>query len=222
MIELAPIFQTVEAVMEENRLVINQADTVNGNHGDHMVEIFSIAVQAASQKQAEGLAAAMDYAGELLGELPENGSARVYGQGLAQFGLQFDKYNLTMDDLAPYLRKVLQENSEHETAEFAPRSGDILKALVNALAGWQQVGTGQPKAANRLDLGYMFDLGIAYMQAKQRNPSRAEVLADAAVTVSPLGQVAWRYQSGKLAILTLLRAMASDQENQSEKTDSPA
>jgi hypothetical protein len=222
MIELAPIFQTVEAVMEENRLAINQADTVNGNHGDHMVEIFSIAVQAASQKKAEGLAAAMDYAGELLGEMPENGSAHLYGLGLAQLGQQLDRYHLTLDDLAQYLRNVLQEDSKRETAEAASRSGDVLKALVNALAGWQQGGTSQPKAANLLDLGYMFDLGIAYMQAKLRNPSRAEVLADAAATVSPLSQVAWRYQSGKLAILTLLRAMASNQENLSQKTDSPA
>ncbi len=207
--ELAPIFQAAQSVMQENRLAFNQADSVNANHGDHMVEVFAVAVQAAQDKQAAGLAEAMDYAGDLLCALPENGSAQVYARGLASLGEQFRKYNITLEELAPYIRKVLKEEKEAAgEGGSSARSGDVLKALVSALASWQQREDGRDKPANPLDLGYMFDLGIAYMQAKQRGGSRAEVIADAAVSVSPLSQVPHRGQSGKAAILALLQAMA--------------
>jgi hypothetical protein len=53
----------------------------------------------------------------------------------------------------------------------------------------------------------MFDLGIAYLKAKQRNPDRLEALAEAAIAVCPLSQVPHRARSGKLAILALLQAL---------------
>ena len=225
MLELAPVFQTVQNVMEVNRPIFNQADTVNGNHGDHMVEIFAIATRAAQEKRLEGLAAAMDEAGVLLSELADNGSARVYAHGLAQLGAQFQKDQLTQQDLVFYLHKALKEDAPQPASSYTPnpaanqnearsdappaRSGDVLKALVSALAGWQQAETGQGKPSISLDLGTMFDLGIAYMQAKQRNSSRVEVIADAAASVSPLNRVPYRCQSGKLAIRALLETMAA-------------
>jgi hypothetical protein len=218
--ELAPVFLAIKDAMQQSRLEFNQADSANGNHGDHMVEIFGVAVQAAQERQAEGLAEAMSYAGDLLWALPENGSAQVYAHGLAKLGEQFGKYKLTLEDLVPYLRKVLKDEtlkselsavSQNGAAmvETSARSGDVLKALVTALAAWQQAESGQEKPVNPLGLGYMFDLGIAYLQARQRNSGRAEVIADAAATVSPLGKVSHRYQSGKIVIFTLLQALVN-------------
>ena len=56
-------------------------------------------------------------------------------------------------------------------------------------------------------MGALFEFGMAYWQAKQRGGKRAAVLADAAAAVSPLSKVPHRYESGKLAIQTLLEAM---------------
>ena len=213
-IELAPIFQIACDKMDENRLAFNQADSINAYHGDHMVEIFTIAVKAAREKQAEGLAEAMDYAGLLLDEMQANASAQVYGRGLKQLGVQFNKYGITLDDLVTYMQKALKEENNNEeiskdtTPRARARSKEVLVALVSALAGWRQSETGQDKAAAVVDLNYMFDLGVAYVQAKQRNTRRIEVIADAAASVSPLSSVPYRYESGKLAIATLLGAMA--------------
>jgi hypothetical protein len=205
---LAPVFQAVQDVMEENRLAYNQADPYNGNHGDHMVAVFAVAVQAAVEKQEEGLAEAMDYAGQLLQGLEGNASAQVYAHGLAQFAIQFRKFGLTFEDLVLYLRKALKEDQDQGANEPA-RSKDVLKALVAALAGWQGAESGAEKNTSFFDLGYMFDLGVAYLQAKSRNTSRVEVIADAAASVSPLGKVPYRFESGKRAILTLLLALSS-------------
>lgn len=205
---LAPVFQAVQDVMEANRLVFNQADSLNANHGDHMVEVFSVAVQAANEKQAGGLAEAMDYASILLAARLENATAQVYAHGLAQLAVQLRKYDLTLADLVAYLRKTLNEDQSSDVDE-TPRSKDVLKALLAALAAWQNSETGAPIPTNPLDLGYMFDLGLAYLQAKTRSRSRLEVIADAAASVSPLSKVAHRFISGKLAILTLLRALSA-------------
>jgi len=206
-LQLAPLFQAVADFLTRNREAFNQADPYNTNHGDHMVEIFQIAVRAAQEKAGASVADAMQHAAGLLAETHGNGSAQVYGRGLAQLAGQLRKYNLELVDLVFYVQSVLSEEKSEAGKNGQARSGDVLKALVGGLAGWQQFFKGTPTPENPLDLGYMFELGIAYMQAKQRGGGRAQVIADAAASASPLSNVPHRYQSGKLVIETLLEAM---------------
>jgi hypothetical protein len=207
-LELAPLFAAVEQALTGNREALNQADLMNGNHGDHMIAVFHLAARAAEEKQAAPLAEAMQYAAGLLGEQSDNGSARVYSSGLAQMAFQFRKYDLDLDDFVGYVRQALRENKEEVEPTGETRSKDVLKALLAALAGWKDVEAGKPPADTPLDMGFLFDLGVAYMQAKQRGGTdRARVLADAAASVSPLSSVPHRLQSGKLAIEALLEAM---------------
>jgi hypothetical protein len=56
-------------------------------------------------------------------------------------------------------------------------------------------------------MGALFELGMAYMQAKQRGGNRSAILADAAASAAPIGKLPHRYQSGKLAIQALLEAI---------------
>jgi hypothetical protein len=212
-LELAPLFSAVEQALSLNREKLNQADPYNGDHGDHMIATFHLAAQAARENLGAGLSDSMQVAADLLGEQTGNGSAQVYGRGLAQLAAQFRKYNLDLQDFVGYVRNVLSDTkAEPGQAEAAP-SKDVLKALMGALAGWQQVEAGKQPSENPLDMGFLFDLGVAYMQAKQRagNPAgganRAQLLADAAASVSPLSSVPHRYQSGVLAIQALLEAM---------------
>ena len=207
-LELAPLFAAVEQVLTGNREALNQADLMNGNHGDHMIAVFHLAARAAEEKQAAPLAEAMQYAAGRLGEHSDNGSARVYSSGLAQMAFQFRKYDLGLDDFVGYVRQALREKKEEVEQTGETRAKDVLKALLAALAGWKQVEAGNPPADTPLDMGFLFDLGVAYMQAKQRGGTqRTQVLADAAASVSPLSSVPHRLQSGKLAIEALLEAM---------------
>jgi hypothetical protein len=41
-IDLATIFQTVTARLSEKKDTLNEADTYNHDHGDHMVQIFDL------------------------------------------------------------------------------------------------------------------------------------------------------------------------------------
>lgn len=208
-IELAPLFQAVGQVLRQRQQEFNQADPYNGNHGDHMVEIFDLAVRAAQEKRGAGLAETMRQASLLLGQTRQNGSALLYANGLEQFARQFQEHEVSLPDLVTFVQNALCETGREATQEQAPelRKSDLLKALVSGLANWGQAKDGQAASGRPLDMGTLFEFGMAYLQAKQRGSSRAEVLADAAVSVSPLSRTPHRYQSGKLAIQTLLRAM---------------
>jgi hypothetical protein len=219
--DLSSIFQAVGGALRHNRDAFNQADPLNRNHGDHMVQVFEIAARAADEKRDAGLAEAMDYGARLLAAQGDNGSAQMYAHGLEQMARQLRRHNVTLDDLLVYVQGALSKDKESgadnlhlvdqtmvgKTPELGVSSGDVLKALLNALAGWGQVESGQVPTDNPLDMGALFEFGMAYVQAKQRGGSRIEILADAAASVSPLSKTPHRYLSGKLAIQALLRAM---------------
>ena len=206
---LAFLFQRTAEVLRANRDTLNQADPYNGDHGDHMLEIFEIASQAASEKGGESLADIMEYASQLLRRCEGNATAVIYAQGLAQFGLQIRKFGVTQDELIGYIGGVLADKDEG-TASSSQGAGEgsVLKALLTGLAGWRAVAQGKEPPAGSPDTGYLFDLGVAYMQAKARGGSKPEILANAAISASPLSEPPYRARSGRLVIQTILEAFA--------------
>ena len=203
------LFSAVGDALEQNRSVLNRADPLNGNHGDHMAAIFQVAAQAARENPDLELPQAMQAAAERLAALPANDSARLYAVGLGQMSRQFQSYGITTSDLVSYVRSVLAEKPQPGAAaqEKPENAGDILKALMAGLAAWSRMESGQPPSDNPLDMGTLFEFGLAYMQAKQRGGNRLQVLADAACAVSPLGLTPHRTESGRIAIQALLQAM---------------
>lgn len=230
-INLPALFSRATTVLEGQRQALNQADVLNYNHGDHMVEIFRIATQAAEEKRGAGMAEAMDCAAGLLGAHPENGSAQVYARGLAVLASHFKTRGIELEDLLPYVRNYLKEQKEEERqdpgqktsgtevshAEKPASSGDVLKALLAALAEWDRVEAGQleseqgdklvSKQGSGLDMGYLFGVGMAYLQAKQKGGDRLDILSETVVSASPLGKVPYRHQSGVIAVRSLLEGM---------------
>jgi hypothetical protein len=211
---LSPLFDAVSSALEANRQDLNRADLENGDHGEHMVEVFQIAAQAAEARQDASLADGMEYAAQRLEAQINNGSAQVYAHGLRQMGEQLRRRDVTLEDLIATVRgAVLTKDSAPGSPEAAAgqndpsRSAETLKALLAGLAAWNQVEDGKPVPDNPLDMGAMFEFGMAYLQAKQRNQERIDVLADAAASASPLGKIPYRYRSGVIAIRALLQAM---------------
>lgn len=205
---LASLFRAVGDVLRENREALNRADLENGNHGDHMVQVFDIAASAAHEKREAEFAEAMEYAACQLEAQADNGSAQLYAHGLQQIARQFRRYDLTLDDFLNFARAALAEDKVNQGTQ-SERRGDMLKALLTGLAAWAQIENGQPVSDHPLDMNALFEFGAAYLQAKQRGGSRSEILAEAAASASPLSKSPHRCQSGKLAIQALLLAMQS-------------
>jgi hypothetical protein len=224
-IDLAHLFQSAEAALILRQDELNQADPHNHNHGDHMVEVFQAATEAAAIKDGSGLAEAMEYAAALLRHRPENGSAQVYARGLSELAAQFRQRGLDLDDLTPYVRSTLAKRMSAEPlpeAQPAPagaNSGEVLKALLNGLAAWEKAerssagsGAGEnlETGKNSLDLGYLFGVGLSYLQAKQKGGHPLDILAETVVASSPLARLPHRHESGKIALRAILGAMGGN------------
>ncbi len=214
---LGQVFSGVAAVLAEQRQGLNAADSVNSNHGDHMVEIFEVASSTASAlitcSSANGQPARMAdilfEVGRHLDDLPENGTALVYAQGLKAFALEFQSRNIELPHLEAYVRQVLDGSPVNDQSSTTSRGKDVLKALVNGLVSWRRAEKGQPSAGG-LDLGALFEFGIIYLQAKEAGGSRAEIIAWAAAMATPLSKIPYRLQSGRIALQALLHALQTD------------
>ncbi len=216
---LAHVFEVVRQVVCENRAYFNAVDEINHNHGDHLLEIFDLAVQTLDDLQPADLAGSMMAAGIAIKKLAGNESARVYSDGLIAFAQKLQQYGIEQAELIQFVREKTGEGNlvklnndvqlVDETVDQGKRSGQVLKALVEGLSTWKQLDSGQGAKGKNLDMGALFELGIIYMQARQRGGSNIEVLADAAVSASPLNQSAQRTISGKIIIQALLKALAT-------------
>ena len=76
-LDLLSMFEAVTSSLSENKTELNKADEHNGNHGDNMVDIFSMVTSAFGKKKSGSLADQLGYAGKLLGK-EKSGSAQVY------------------------------------------------------------------------------------------------------------------------------------------------
>jgi hypothetical protein len=211
MTQLAKAFEKVAAVMRQKQGEFNLADPYNGDHGDHMVEIFELAASAVRQQEQVPLPDAMDRAARMLERLSGNGSAQVYAAGMAQFSAQFRERNVSAAELVSYVTGVVGRDRVLGEAAGAEGSngGEVLKALLAGLAGWRAVVEGKPTPQGALETGYLFDLGLAYMKAKTHGGDIAEVIAEAAISVSPLSEPPHRAHSGRLAIQNLLEVIGT-------------
>lgn len=189
---------------------LNAEDSFNHNHGDHMVEVFRIAAQTVTDEQAENLADALESAASRLEKYRQNGSAQLYSVGLRKVGNHLKQQDIQLQEIIAAIRSVSKEGNvhpEHSLESPPPRTGEVLKALLAGLAEWNQVAEGNSAGGNPLNFNAMFEFGMAYLQAQQRHQNRLDVLADAAASSSPLGQVPHRCHSGTVAIRALLQAL---------------
>jgi hypothetical protein len=164
-------------------------------------------VRAAREKQSGRLAEAMEYASTLLQDCEGNGSAQVYARGLTCLARQFNQRQIELADLAPYAQVAISGKKQENGQTGGGRSGDILKALLSALAEWEHLESEQPGAGKGMDLGYLLGVGMAYLQAKQQGGDRLLVLAETVVSSSPLGAVPHRHQSGLMVVQKILQAL---------------
>jgi hypothetical protein len=188
-VDLQAVFNAVGGALEARRVKLNQMDELNHNHGNHMVEIFQLAAQAALEEQGARLPDAIQRAADLLSARAENGSAQVYGRGLSLLAEQFRQGRIELDDLLRLVQEQLDEGKSDQDGE-ASRSGEITKALLSALADWE--GT---------------EARMAYLQAKQKGGDRLDVLSETVVSASPLGAVPYRHASGVIAVRALLETL---------------
>jgi len=206
-IYLAQLFGAVASNLSENRDALNKADTYNSDHGDNMVGIFQtiskIVKGKSSVSQASQLAAASK-------ELKKNksGSAKLYAEGLERASKVF-KGKVINQDNAAALIQALMGGSQQEAKPEPPAEtgGGLFGSLLGALGGGQV--SEQTDDNNGLDLGDLLNVGMAFMDSKQKGGSNTESLINAVLSSSPMGQSSHRTQSGSLVANTIMQMLGS-------------
>jgi hypothetical protein len=204
-INLAKLFGAVANNLGEQRETLNQADTYNSDHGDHMVEIFEVVTQAVKEKRSAAPADQLAYASEIL-RRRQSGSAQVYANGFAQAAQQFQGQAVTTDNAGMLLQTLLGGGQAPAPSSPQASGGDMLGALLGGLTGQssQQQGAG-----DGLDVGDLLTAGMAFMNAKQQGSSTAEAAINALMSSSPLGQSSHRKESGTMVANTIMQVLGS-------------
>jgi hypothetical protein len=200
-IDLATLFKQVSKAVQENQDSLNEADSYNHDHGDHMVEIFDVISQAMKEKKSADPADQLEYAAQLLRKKSDSGSAKQYADGLNTAAKQLTGKELDAGSVVSMLSTLLGSTSGASSSSSSNASGDLLGSLLGGMSGASGSSDG-------LDLGDLLSAGMSFMSAKQSGKSNLEALTGALVSNSQFaGGSSARSQSTELVASTLLSAL---------------
>ncbi len=135
-LNLASLFNVAAQALSANQSALNQADTENQNHGDNMVQTFSMITQALGSHQNASPSEQLTYASQALAQNGTSGSSQVYAQGLAQAAQQLQGQSAVTPDNAMQLIQSLFGGGQ----PAAPQGG---ADLLGSLLGGGQVGASE-------------------------------------------------------------------------------
>lgn len=197
--DLSALFKSVTDQLTGQKDSLNEADTYNHDHGDHMVNIFDLVQKAVSKKIDKPVAEQLQYASKVVEEEAHSGSAKLYSQGLASAATNFSGERLNQDTIGLLVKSLLNAEKPQEKPK-PTSSGGLLGSLLSGLTG--------QSAASQEDQGLGVDdlikAGLAFYQSKQEGDSTTEAALDALMAASPLGQSAHRKQSGSIVASTIM------------------
>ncbi len=199
-IDLSQIFQTVSAALATQQSDLNEADSYNHDHGDHMVQIFDLVQKAVSKKSDEPVADQLAYASKVLSKESDSGSAKLYADGLANAAKTFTGSELNADNLTTLVQGLMNVSPAQEQAPQS-ESGNPLGSLLSGLMGGQEKASEEDST---LGMDDVLRAGLAFYQSKQSGDSNMEAAMDALMAASPMGQSAHRSQSGSIVASTIM------------------
>ncbi|MBG0787011.1 MAG: hypothetical protein H0S79_18090 [Anaerolineaceae bacterium] len=197
-VDLSQIFQSVTSALASQQNDLNEADTYNHDHGDHMVQIFNLVQQAVSKKSDAPVADQLAYASKMLTKETDSGSAKLYAEGLANAAKSFTGTELNADSLSMLVKSLMSVESNQAPTQST--GGNALGSLLSSLMGGQD-SSGEDDGLGMDDL---LRAGLTFMQSKQDGDTNMEAAMDALLAASPMGQSSHRSQSGSIVGSTIM------------------
>ncbi len=134
--DLSTIFKEVSNTLSENKTSLNEADTFNHDHGDHMVQIFNLAQKAVAKKKSASTSEQLAYASQQIRKKATSGSAEVYAAGLENASRKFVGKELTKGSIGTLLESMLG-NPQHTNQPESTQSSNLLGSLISGMTGNQ-------------------------------------------------------------------------------------
>ncbi|MEI7848363.1 MAG: DAK2 domain-containing protein [Chloroflexota bacterium] len=234
-ISLANIFQTITQTLVENQQPLNQADEINQDHGDNMVQTFQSISRTLLENKDKTDSAALSLAARQLLQSSQSDSGKLYAQGLAQAAAQFSGKEVDSqsalklletliaggqtapapavaeqpaaeEDLFGTLLGGLMNGAQGQTQQTSPAGEDALGSLMNGLMGGGKTASATDSG---LDMTDLLNAGLAFMQEKQSGGSNINALVKAVLSASGMGSTPHRTQSTMLVINSFLKALGT-------------
>ena len=139
-IDLGSIFKQVSKTLQENQTSLNEADTTNHDHGDHMVEIFDVITEAMKEKKSADPSDQLKYAADLLQKKTSSGSSAMYAQGLTNAAKQITGKNIDISTVISILTAILGASGSKINKSSAG-SGGLLDSILGQIAGSSSSGS---------------------------------------------------------------------------------
>jgi len=195
-IDLATIFQTVTARLSEKKDTLNEADTYNHDHGDHMVQIFDLIQNAVSKKTNKPVSDQLKYASKVVKDKAHSGSAELYAQGLSKAASNLSGADLNTNTMSTLVKSLLNVEEPQQKQQTGEGFGSLLSGLLG--------GGEADSKENEFGVDDLLQAGLAFYQSKQEGDSNTKAIIDALLAASPMGQSAHRTQSGSLVASTIM------------------
>ena len=194
--DLSTIFNSVTAQLTKQQSTFNEADDFNHDHGDHMVQIFSLIQNAVSQKSDQPIKEQLTYASQVVEKEADSGSAKLYAQGLVKAANNFTGTDLQPDSLGTLVKSLL--NIEEDSSQKI--EGNAFGSILSGLTGKKEIS----EVEQKVGLDELMRAGLAFYQSKQGGGSTTDALMVALQAASPLGQSKHRSMSGSLVASTIM------------------
>lgn len=194
--DLSTIFKSVTQQLSDQQSVLNEADSYNHDHGDHMVQIFNLIQEAVSKKSEQPVAEQLEYASKVVDKEADSGSAKLYVQGLSKAANNLSGKELQPDTLGLLVKSLLNV----EEPEPKKEETNLLGSLLSGLMGKSQAS----EKEQSLGIDELLRAGMAFYQSKQAGDSTTDALVGALMEASPLGQSQHRTMSGSLVASTIM------------------
>lgn len=208
LIDLLSLFGQAKKSLKKSQTTLNQADTYNHDHGDHMVEIFDVITQAMKAKKNAEPADQLEYAAQLLRQKTSSGSSAVYANGLEQAAKQVLGKELNINAIMSIIQALMGSAQQPGQQASQSSGGDMLGSLMGQLLGGAgNTGASSSGTGQGLDLTDLLGAGMGYMAAKQSGKSDLEAITGTLLNGSTMAQTPHRAQSGEVVTSALLGAL---------------
>ena len=200
-LDLGALFQSVTNQLADQKESLNEADTYNHDHGDHMAHIFNLVQKAVSKKTDKPVSEQLEYASKVVEKEGHSGSSKLYAQGLASAAKNFSGADLNQDTIGLLVKSLLNAEKP-EPKPKAQGAGGLLGSLLSGLTG--QSSASEKEQEQGLDVDDLIKAGLAFYQSKQEGDSTTAAMVDALMAASPLGQTDHRKQSGSIVASSIM------------------
>ena len=182
-VNLAKVFQNVASVMAQNETALNEADTLNHDHGTNMAQTFRTIAGAVQERKTSSASAQLEHASAAVRSSSKSGSAQLYADGLHEAAMRFKGRQVTEQNAMELVQTLMGLDSpaaQAATPADASRAGgaDMLGSLLGGLMGGGAPAQQQQQPAGGDMLGSLLGglMGGGAPAQQQQQPAGGDML----------------------------------------------